>query len=72
MSNTILAVGRIIEGEVHWRIPAPVALVTHEDTEAAAYYGFDDDAPSLGLVFTPSDEDESIEADADFIRFGGA
>lgn len=72
MSNRILAVGRIVEGDIQWRIAPPAAIVTHEDIDAAAHYGFDDNAPSLGLVFTQYDDEYSVEDDHEFHRTGGA
>jgi hypothetical protein len=69
---TIMCVGKIVRGDVEWRITPPAAIVTHEDIDAAAHYGFDDNAPSLGLVFTQYDDEYSIEDDYDFIRMGGA
>lgn len=90
---TILAVGHVANGVVHFRIAPPVVVVTDADVDAlvdevfakpglgiqdsagivdaAAYFGFDDDAPSLGLVFGPADRyDGAIEDDADWIRQG--
>jgi len=71
MAASILAVGRIVDGVTHWRVAPPVIIVTREDVDAAAHYGFDDNLPSLGLVFTDMTEG-SIEDDAEFNRWGGA